>query len=303
VSAIQKTSSGVPLTGRRAGRTAAAPRRPMPARTRAGVIALNTLLAVMGVFTVFPFVWMVFSAFKSNAEIASLDQTFFPRDWTMANFESIQTKLDFCRLFANSVFLSVSITVLAVYTSLLGGFVFAKYRFRGRGFFFGVILSTMMVTWAVVIIPRYTMFRNAGLVDNYASLIVPAAISAFGIFMMRQSMDAIPDEVLEAARIDGASEIFIFHRIVAPMSINAISALAIFQFLWVWEDYLWPYLMISTQSKQVLAVGLTTFNGQYSTDYGGLFAATTISILPVLVVYLVFQRRFIAGAASAAVKG
>ncbi|WP_454296663.1 carbohydrate ABC transporter permease [Salana multivorans] len=304
MTAIQKTSAGVPLSrGGRRGQGSGGTARVMPARTRAGVIVLNTLLAVMGVFTVFPFIWMVLSAFKTNAEIASLDQSFFPREWTMVNFESIQTKLDFFRLFANSVFLSVAITVIGVYTSLLGGFVFAKYRFRGRGFFFGVILSTMMVTWAVVIIPRYTMFRGVGLVDNYASIIVPAAISAFGIFMMRQSMDAIPDEVLEAARIDGASEVYIFHRIVAPMSINAISALAIFQFLWAWEDYLWPYLMISTQSKQVLAVGLTTFNGQYSTDYGGLFAATTISILPVLVVYLIFQRRFIAGAASAAVKG
>lgn len=116
-------------------------------------------------------------------------------------------------------------------------------------------------------------------------------------------MDGIPDAVLEAARIDGASEVYILHRIVAPMSVNAISALAIFQFLWAWEDYLWPYLMITTQNKQVLAVGLTTFSGQYATDYGGLFAATTISILPVLIVYVLLQKRFVAGAASAAVKG
>jgi multiple sugar transport system permease protein/raffinose/stachyose/melibiose transport system permease protein len=121
--------------------------------------------------------------------------------------------------------------------------------------------------------------------------------------MMRQSMNNVPDEILEAARIDGASELYIFHRIVAPLSVNAISALAIFQFLWVWEDYLWPYLMLTTPSKQVLAVGLTTFSGQYSTDYGGLFAATTVSIIPVVIVYVIFQKRFVAGAASAAVKG
>lgn len=270
---------------------------------RMRVTALHVILVLAGALTVFPFVWMVLSAFKSNAEIASLDQTLLPQSWTFENFLSIQTKLDFFRLFANSLFLSASITALAVYTSLLGGFVFAKYRFRGRGPLFGVILSTMMITWAVVIIPRYTMFRDAGLTDNYASLIVPAAISAFGIFMMRQSMDAIPDEIIEAARIDGASEVRIFHGIVVPLSVNAISALAIFQFLWVWEDYLWPYLMITTQSKQVLAVGLTTFSGQYATDYGGLFAATTISTVPVLLVYLFFQKRFVAGAASAAVKG
>lgn len=300
MSVVEKSRGGVPLAGRAPG---VVHTRKMPVRTRVGMIVVNGVLIVLGIFTVLPFVWMVLSSFKTNPEIVGLDQSFFPREWTFGNYGSVQRKLDFFRLFGNSVMLSVAITVIVVYTSLIGGFVFAKYRFRGRGMFFAVILSTMMVTWAVVIIPRYTMFRAAGLMDNYASIIVPAAISAFGIFMMRQSMDAIPDEVLEAARIDGASELYIFHRIVAPMSVNAISALAIFQFLWVWEDYLWPYLMLSTQSKQVLAVGLTTFNGQYGTDYGGLFAATTISILPVLIVYLIFQRRFIAGAASAAVKG
>lgn len=267
------------------------------------VFALNAVLLIVGAIIVLPFFWMILSAFKSNAEILSFDQTFLPKEWTLDNFVSIQTKLDFFRLFLNSVLLSVTITVLSVYTSLIGGFVFSKYTFRGRGPLFAVVLSTMMITWAVVIIPRYTIFRGAGLSDSYASIIIPAVISAFGIFMMRQSMDAIPDEILEAARIDGASEWFIFHRIVAPMSVNAISALSIFQFLWVWEDYLWPYLMISSEEKQVLAVGLTTFRGQYGTDYGGLFAATTLAIVPVMIVYIVFQRRFIAGAASAALKG
>lgn len=270
---------------------------------RATKIALNVTLCVLGLVTAFPFVWMLLSAFKPNSEILSADQTLLPRQWTLDNFTSIQDKLDFVRLFGNSVFIAVAITALVVYTSLVAGFVFAKYRFRGRGFMFGTILGTMMITWAVVIIPRYTMFASANLRDTYASVIIPAAISAFGIFMMRQNMDAIPDEVLEAARLDGASEWYIVHRIVMPMSVNAISALAIFQFLWAWEDYLWPYLMLTSQSKQVLAVGLTTFSGQYGTDYGGLFAATSISILPVLGVYLIFQKRFVAGAAAAAVKG
>lgn len=266
-------------------------------------VVLHALLAAIGVLTVFPFAWMLVSSFKSNREINAAAQSFWPESWTLDNYVSVQEKLEFFRLFTNSIFLSVVITAIVIYTSLLGGFVFAKYQFRGRGAAFAIILSTMMITWAVVIIPRYTLFESAGLRGSYASIIIPAAISGFGIFMMRQSMTAVPDEILEAARIDGASEPYIFHRIVAPMCRNAISALAIFQFLWVWEDYLWPYLMITSQEKQVLAVGLTTFNGQYGTDYGGLFASTTISVVPVLVVYVVFQRRFVAGAASAAVKG
>ncbi len=266
-------------------------------------VLLHIVLVVTGVITVFPFVWMVLSAFKPNSEIRALDQTLLPKQWTFENFIGIQETFNFLRLFANSVVLSVSITGIVIYTSCLSGFVLGKYVFRGRLTLFGFILGTMMIPWAVTIIPRYTIFADIGLKGSWAAIIIPAALSGFGIFMMKQNMDGIPDEVLEAARIDGASELYLFHRIILPMSRNAISALAIFQFLWVWEDYLWPYLMLDDDAKQVLAVGLTTFSGRYSTDFGGLFAATTLSILPVLIVYLIFQRRFIAGAASAAVKG
>ncbi len=270
---------------------------------RLQTIVLEMVLAVVGVTTVLPFVWMLFSAFKPNNEILALDQSLLPREWTLDNFIGLQDKFDFIRFFLNSLGIALAITVITIYTSCLCGYVLAKYRFRGRNAIFGFILGTMMIPWAVTIIPRYAMFADWGLRDHYIALVLPAALSGFGIFMFRQSMGDIPDAILEAARIDGASETYIFHRIVLPMSRNTISALAIFQFLWAWEDYLWPYLMIDSPQKQVLAVGLTTFNGRYGTDYGGLFAATTISVIPVLVVYLIFQKRFIAGAASAAVKG
>jgi multiple sugar transport system permease protein/raffinose/stachyose/melibiose transport system permease protein len=270
---------------------------------RITAVVLHVGLLAGAAVTIFPFVWMVLSAFKTNAEIKALHQTLLPQRWTFENFLKVQENFDFLRLFGNSVLLSTVITAIVIYTSCLAGFVLAKYEFRGRGLLFGFVLATMMVPWAVTIIPRYTMFSAAGLQGTWASLIIPAAFSGFGIFLMRQSMDGVSDSLLEAARIDGASEVHIFHRIVLPMSTNAISALAIFQFLWVWEDYLWPYLMINSDELQVLAVGLTTFSGRYTTDHGGLFAATTISILPVVAVYVIFQRRFIAGAASAAVKG
>ncbi len=246
---------------------------------RLQTLVLEGILLVIGVTTVLPFIWM------------------------LENFVGLQDRFDFVRFFANSLGVALAVTALTIYTSCLCGYVLAKYRFRGRVAILAFILGTMMIPWAVTIIPRYTMFDAWGLRDNYLSLIIPAALSGFGIFMLHQSMGDVPDAVLEAARIDGASEIYIFHRIVLPMSRNPISALAIFQFLWSWEDYLWPYLMMDDERLQVLAVGLTTFNGRYGTDYGGLFAATTISVIPVLVVYLIFQKRFIAGAAAAAVKG
>ena len=265
--------------------------------------ALFLVLLMMGVVTVVPFVWMVLSSFKTNAEISALEQTLLPKAFTLENYATLQSNFNFLRYFGNSVFIALVVTALVIYISCICGFVLSKYQFKGKNLIFGFIMMTMMIPWSVTIISRYTMFVDAGLQDSYLSLILPALVSGFGIFMMKQDIGALPDELLEAARMDGANEFAIFHKIVLPMSKNSISAIAIFQFLWVWEDYLWPYLMIDSEEKQLLAVGLTTFNGRYSTDYGGLFAATTISIIPVLIIYIIFQKRFVAGVAAGAVKG
>ncbi len=266
-------------------------------------VILFIVLALVSVVTVVPFVWMVCSSFKTNAEISALDQHLLPQQPTVENYTNLQGTFNFLSYFANSIFIALVVTILVIYISTISGFVLSKYRFRGRGLLFGCVLMTMMIPWAVTIIPRYTMFLQAGLQDNRISLVLPVMVSGFGIFMLKQGIDGLPNEILEAARIDGANEFYLFHRIVFPMCKNNISAIAIFQFLWCWEDYLWPYLMIDSSDKQLLAVGLTQFNGRFSTDYGGLFAATAISIIPVLVIYLIFQKRFVAGVAASAVKG
>ncbi|MHC5215378.1 carbohydrate ABC transporter permease [Enterococcus sp. LJL128] len=261
-------------------------------------ILFNLLLLVLALITVVPFIWMLLSSFATNQEIVRVDGGLFPTPNTFQNYIDVQEKFDFMRMFFNSLFISVTITAITIYTSALVGFVFAKYRFRGRNLLFGVVLSTMMLPWAVTIIPKYEMMLDFGWLDSYKSLIIPAMISGFGIFLFRQSISQISDEMLEAARVDGASEFFIFHKIILPMSRNTIASLAIFQFLWSWEDYLWPFLMINDEKKQLISVGLRMFNGQYGTDYGGLFAATSISIIPVIIVYIIFQKQFIAGVAS-----
>ena len=266
-------------------------------------LLLFAALIAGGLVTVFPFVWMVLSSFKSNGEIEALNQTLLPQVPVLENYLNLQNNFNFLQYFFNSVFIAVVVTLLVIYTSCLCGYVLGKYEFKGKNLIFAVVMMTMMVPWSVTIIPRYTMFVKAGLQDSYLSLVIPSMVSGFGIFMMKQHMESIPNELSEAARIDGSNEFQIFHKQILPLSKNGISAIAIFQFLWVWEDYLWPYLMIDSEAKQLLAVGLTTFNGRYTTDYGGLFAATSISILPVILVYVIFQRRFVAGVASGAVKG
>lgn len=272
-------------------------------RRKVSVIALNTILLLLGVVTVYPFVWMLSSSFKQNSEIMALEQHLLPQTFVLDNYVNMNAHFDFMRFFANSLLITLVVTVIVVYTSTLCGFVLSKYEFKGRKLLFGFVLSTMMIPWCVTIIPKYSMIQSFGWMDSYKALIIPAMFSGFGIFMMKQHISALPDEILEAARMDGANEFYIFHRIVLPMSKNGISSIAIFQFLWTWEDFLWPYLVINSEEKQLLAVGLKMFNGQYSTDYGALFAATAISIIPVLLIYLFFQKQFIAGIASSAVKG
>ncbi|MDN5372139.1 MAG: multiple sugar transport system permease protein [Carnobacterium sp.] len=262
----------------------------------------NIVLLLLALITVLPFIWMLVSSFAPNSEIVKIGGSFFPAMSTFQNYVNVQEKFNFMRMFANSLFISILTTVIIVYTSALLGFVFAKFKFRGRGLLFGIVLATMMLPWAVTIIPKYEMMVDFGWLNSYKALIIPSMVSGFGIFMFRQSISQISDEMLEAARIDGASDFFIFHKIILPMSRNTIASLAIFQFLWSWEDFLWPFLMINDESKQLISVGLRQFNGQYGTDYGGLFAATSITIIPVVIVYLFFQKQFIAGIASGSVK-
>lgn len=266
-------------------------------------IVLNIVLLLLGIVTVYPFAWMLASSFKQNKEIMALSQTFLPKVFTTANYISMNSHFDFIRFFANSLFITISVTLIVVYTSTICGFVLSKYKFKGRNILFGFVLATMMIPWCVTIIPKYSMIRAFGWMNSYRALIIPGMFSGFGIFMMKQHIASLPNEILEAARIDGANEFYIFHKIILPMAKNGISSIAIFQFLWTWEDFLWPYLVINDDKKQLLAVGLKMFNGQYSTDYGALFAATTISIIPVLIVYIFFQKQFIAGIAASAVKG
>ncbi|WP_311375759.1 carbohydrate ABC transporter permease [Alloscardovia omnicolens] len=276
-------------------------KNPKTVRNVGGII-LTVFLFLLALITIVPFLWMFISSFAPNSEIVKINGGLFPTPSTFDNYVSIQENFNFFRLFANSVFVAVVKTVIIIYTSALLGFVFAKMRFFGRDFLFAIVMSTMMIPWAVTIIPQYEMMVSFGWLDSYKALIIPGLVSGFGIFLFRQSISGISDELIEAARLDGASDTRIFHSLILPLSHNTIAALAIFTFLWNWEDYLWPFLMITDESKQLLAVGLKAFNGQYGTDYGGLFAATSLAIVPVIIVYMVFQKQFIAGIATGSSK-
>jgi len=261
------------------------------------------VLGFFGTVMLVPFLWMILSSFKSNSEIMATVQTLAPVQWTIENYQTLASKFNITGYFRNSLFVALTKTVLIAYVSTLCGYVFAKYKFRGREALFGLVIGTMMIPWPVTIIPLYDLMTKFGWIDSYLSLIVPGIFSSFGIFLMRQFISGVPSELIESARMDGASEYSISHRIVFPLCGNALSAIVIFHFLWSWDDFLWPYLMISTDSLQLLPVALKNFIGKYYTNYGALFASTTLSVIPVLVVYLFFQKRFIEGVAMSGIKG
>ncbi len=268
-----------------------------------GTVLLKILLYFGGIIMLLPFLWLILSTFKHSTEITAVPATFFPKEWTIANYIDIFKSFNIARYFMNSVFLATIKTAIGIYTSLLCGYVLAKFEFRGKKIIFSVILFTMMVPYLIMLIPMYQMVNTAGLIDSYWAIILPTLYSSFGIFMIKQYMSAgIPNELIDAARIDGAKEFTIFHKIAVPLSVNMISALAIFLFLWNWEDFLWPYLVLNTKDKMPLAVALNMFNGQNAVNYGGLFAATAVTIVPVLIVYLFFQRKFVEGVSMSGIK-
>lgn len=265
--------------------------------------AVYLLLFALAFCMLFPFVWMILSSFKTPTEVLSIPPTIFPKEPTFENYEILWNKFNFSRFFANSIFITVISVVSQLYTASLFGFVLGRYRFRGRNVIFMAVLFCMMVPATINIIPLYQMMMWLGWVGTYRSVIVPNMISLFGIFMMRQFSSTIPAELLEAARIDGAGEFSIFHKICLPMFKNPLSALAIMQFLWTWDSYLWPLLMLNNVDQYTITLGLGALNGQYGTPIEKMLAGASIAVIPILIVYLIFQRRFIEGMASASVKG
>jgi multiple sugar transport system permease protein len=251
------------------------------------------------IFTVIPFVWMIGTAFKSATEIIHLPPTLFPQNFTVQSYNTIfnDPHVPLGRFYLNSIIVSVSVVTLILFTSSLAGFVFAKYRFWGKDFFFTMILATMMIPFQVLMIPAYLILVKLGLVNNLLGLIVPSATSAFGIFLMRQFVESIPTELIDAARIDGCSEFGIYLQIILPQMGAALATLGIFQFMGTWNDYLWPLIVITTTEKRTLPIMLSWYSTQHGSRHDLTMAASILVIIPVLIAYFIFQRWVVRGIA------
>ena len=265
---------------------------------------LNHFVLIVGcIITVYPLVWMLFSSFKPTSMVMSVPPEFFPSQPTIENYQTIFAD-NIGRYFWNSTYISIIRTAIPVYTSALLGYIFAKFNFRGKNIMFMIFIATMMVPWIVTIIPLYNMFNMIGILDRHIALILPTVVSGYGIYLVRSFMFQVPSSLMESARIDGCGEFMIFHKIVLPQVAPAMAALGIILFLQAWDDYLWPFLVLTSEEKYTLTIGLSKYAfKQYTVAYGPVLAGAVVSILPVVIVYIVLQKHIVEGISLGGVKG
>ncbi len=270
----------------------------------AGRFAGLLVLLAGGVWMLLPLVWMLSASLMPLSEVIKVPPVWFaPQKYSIANFLEVWFEVGFWRFALNSTFVAVTITVAQLLTSTMAGFAFARYEFPGRTVIFIVILSTLMIPFQVIMIPLFIMMARMGIVNTYAGLIVPALVTPFGIFLMRQFMLGVPKSLLEAARIDGAPEPYIYARIMLPLSKPAIAALTIFTFLAAWDDFLWPLIILNSKEKWTLPIAMSRFTEQYISQTHLQMAGAAVMFLPVLIVFLMMQRNFIEGVAMTGLKG
>jgi ABC-type glycerol-3-phosphate transport system permease component len=269
-----------------------------------GGVLLYTLLILLAGIMIMPLVWMLSTASKPLGEATSVVFHLIPKEFTLwENITVAFGRQPFALYIYNSAIVAISITVGQVLISALAGYSFAKFRFPGRDLLFMGVLSTMMVPFFVVIIPLYIVVYSLGWLDTYWALIVPGLVSAFGIFLMRQFMTSIPDELIDAARIDGSHEVRTFFQIALPLAKPALSTLAILSFMGSWDGYVWPLMVINDRSMMTLPLGLTVFRSSYITYWNELMAMALIGVIPTFTIFFIFQRQFVEGVAITGLKG
>lgn len=262
------------------------------------------LLLFLGIILlVGPFVWMVLGSIKTTGELRQVPPTWLPQNPTLANYEDLFSRLNFVGYFFNSTVVAVAVTIGNIVFCSMLGYALAKLTFPGKRILFAVVLATLMIPGVVTFMPLFVLVANMGLVNTHAGLILPFLVGAFGVFLMRQFIAGIPDELLDAARVDGAGEHYIFWRIVIPLSGPAIATLGILTFLGSWNSFLWPLVVATSETMYTLPVAIALFaTGQQETNIALLMAGSVVVIVPVLIVFIALQRYFTQGIAMTGIK-
>ncbi|MDQ1914093.1 carbohydrate ABC transporter permease [Paenibacillus sp. GD4] len=264
--------------------------------------ALYIALFVMAAFWLFPVLWIVISSFKTNNDLYSFPPKFWPSPFTMEHFTAAFEKGNFGRYFMNSTIVTISSTILLLLINSMAGFALAKYKFKGDTILLVGFISTLMIPLEVIMIPIFKVLSFLGMFNTLLALIIPPAATPTGVFLIRQYLLSVPDELLEAARMDGATEWRIYSQIILPLCKPILAVLAIFSFMWRWDDFLWPLIGISDPSLYTIQLALSNFIGEFNVDWGSLLAMSVITMIPVLVVFIIFQRQFVSGMVTSGMK-
>lgn len=273
-----------------------------PKRKRIAHIFIYSCLILGSIVVAVPFIWMIFSSFKSIEEFYVMPPKILPKQFSLVNFQELFSRANFGVYYKNSLIVTVSQVILHIILVTLAGYGFSKFQFKGKKVIFTLILSTTMVPWVATIIPLFIMAYKVDAIDSYFGLIFPGIADAFNIFLARNFISTIPNSLLESARIDGAGELTIFRRIILPSVKPILAVLTITKFIGSWNSFTWPVLVINSESLRTLPIGVAKFASQYYDNYNLRMASTFCAIIPVLIVYLVFQKYFVAGISLSGIK-
>ena len=269
-----------------------------------GKIIVYAILILIAAAMIIPFLWMLSASIKADREVFQMDPfVWIPEVPRWNNYVKIWTKIPMFQFVKNTVFLTIVVTLLQLLTSSFAAYSFAKLNFRHKKGLFLAYIATIAMPWQVYMVPQFLMMRSMGLNDKLLAIICLQAFSAFGVFLMKQFYEGIPDDLCEAARIDGMSEYMIYAKIMLPLSKPALSTLTIFTFVNTWNDYLGPLIYLKSPANKTIQLGLKMFISQYSSDYGLIMAGSVLSLIPVIIVFLCLQKYFVEGVASTGLKG
>lgn len=275
----------------------------MTHKRRLSTTAYYIIGILIAVISLIPFAWMISTSLKARGALMSIPIEWIPKEPTLAAYEKVLTKFPFLKTVANSLFISVSYTIITLISASMAAFAFAKIRFPKADLLLKVFLATMMIPTQVTIIPLFVVMNKLGLINTYGSVLLPSIFRPFAVFLLVQQMRTIPNDYLDAASIDGASTFTVYRKVALPLCAPTLATLSITTFMESWNDYLWPLLMLTDKSKMTLPIALSTLNGAYATEYNVLMAGSLISMVPIILIYIFAQKYFENGMMAGGIKG
>lgn len=275
----------------------------MTHKHRLGTAGYYVVSIVLAVIALIPFMWMISTSLKSRGALMSIPIEWIPAEPTLDGYAKVFSRFPFLRTIGNSLLISVAYTLITLISASMAAFAFAKLRFRGSGAILSVYIATMMIPTQVTMIPLFVVMNRLGLIDSYASVILPSMFKPFAVFLLVQQIKTIPNDYIDAARIDGAGLFQTYRKVALPLCIPTLATLAVTTFMESWNDYLWPLLMLTDRNKMTLPIALSTLNGQYSTEYNVLMAGSLISMIPIIIIYIAAQKQFKSGLMAGGIKG